>query len=292
MNWKTGLRSMVNMAGRVIGPERALQLEAQLRFKKRIDIDNPMTLSDKICYLEFRQPNELRALCSDKYEVRRYVESKGLSEFLVPLIGCYSSADEIDFGSLPNQFVLKATFGCQMNLICEDKDKLDVSLAYKTVNGWIKKGFNRSALEPHYSRLERRVICERFLGGAQGMVDYKFHCINGKPEFILVCSERNMGVKLNLYDLDWNPIDGLNERRKNRKTMEKPSKLDDMIRISSVLAEDFEFARVDLYQIGENIFFGELTFTPNGGMLSNFTHEFDLAMGSKMHIESLNTKCS
>ena len=144
MNWKTGLRSMVNMAGHVIGPERALRLEARLRFKKRIDIDNPMTLSDKICYLEFRRPNELRALCSDKYEVRRYVESKGLSEFLVPLIGCYSSANEIDFGCLPNQFVLKATFGCQMNLICEDKDALDVSLAYKTVDGWINKGFNRS----------------------------------------------------------------------------------------------------------------------------------------------------
>lgn len=285
MQLKTLARLAVNRMALIIGAENALKIEAGIRFHKKINIDHPITLSDKICYLEFREDNPLVTQCSDKYDVREFVRSKGLENILVPLIGVYNDVEEINFDVLPNQFALKATFGCKMNLICSDKSKLDVDLARKKIDEWLKKGFNRNALEPHYNKIKKRIICERYLEGVDTILDYKIHCFNGKPKFILVCSERNKGLRLNLYDLNWSPINEICGKHKPNKQIEKPTCLNDMLQIAETLAGDFDFVRVDLYQINQKIYFGELTFTPDGGMLSYYTREFDREMGSQLSIK-------
>ena len=50
-------------------------------------------------------------VCVDKYRVRSYVESKGLSEILNTCYGVYSTAEEIVFNKLPKSFVIKTTDG-------------------------------------------------------------------------------------------------------------------------------------------------------------------------------------
>lgn len=289
MNSKALVRLLVNYMARVFGSENMLILETRFRFKKTIHIDKPITLSDKICYLEFRTDNPLTVMCSDKYEVRGYVKSKGLERLLVPLIGdVYDCVEQIDFQSLPEQFVLKATYGCQMNLICEDKSRLDIVKTKRVVKGWLSRGFNRDILEPHYRTIKRRIICEMFLEGSDGIIDYKIHCLNGAPIFILVCSERSKGLCLNLYDLQWNPIHEIIGKHLNNKEIQKPSGLDEMIEASKVLSEDFEFVRVDFYEINGNVYFGELTFTPDGGILSYFSKDFDQKMGAKLILKEIH----
>lgn len=285
MKIKRFARSIINVISKIIGAENELKIEAAIRFNKKININHPNTLTDKICYLEYRKSDKLTIQCSDKYEVRKFVKSKGLESILVPLIGdVYSSFDEIDFDSLPRKFVIKATFGCKMNIICTDKSELDYNSTKKTIEHWLKNGFNREYLEPHYKYIQRRIICEKFLEDADTILDYKIHCINGQPEFILVCSERNRDLKLNLYDLEWNPIDEIIGKHKNNKEIPKPTMLKEMIEIAKKLAVDFAFVRVDLYQIRQKIYFGELTFTPDGGILSYFSPKFDLEMGKKLKL--------
>lgn len=291
MRIKSFIRLLINNIANIIGAENALKIEAKIRFHKDINLECPKTLSDKICWLEFKTDNSLVVQCSDKYEVRQFVKEKGLEDILVPLVGdVYDDAQKIDFDILPNAFVLKATYGCQMNLICPDKTKLDITKARTIVSRWLKKGFNRNALEPHYGKIKKQVICEEFLEGAESIIDYKIHCLNGNPRFVLVCSERNCGLKLNLYDLDWNRIEAIRGKHYNDAEIERPSRLNDMIEISRKLAEDFDFVRVDLYQIGEKIYFGELTFTPDGGMLSYYTEEFDYKMGQELQLTKRREK--
>ena len=286
MNLKYIIRSVLNKVSKNIGPENILKAEAFLRFHKIINIDNPKTLSDKICYLEFRTHDDLIIKCSDKYEVRDYIKAKGYEKILVPLIGdYYTNPDDIDFSSLPNQFVLKATFGCKMNIICSDKNKLDVNAVKKTMNDWMKNGFNREFLEPHYQYIRKRIICENYLEDAENIVDYKIHCFNGKPMFILVCSDRKKDLKLNIYDLNWKPIHEIIGPHLNTKEISRPEKLDEMLEIADHLSEDFPFVRVDLYQIKGKIWFGELTFTPDGCILSYFSKKFDNEMGSLLVID-------
>ncbi len=277
------IRRFENAVCRVFGAETVLRLEARIRFHKKINIGSPTTLSDKICYLEFREKDDLRVQCSDKYAVRRYVSDKGLSEILVPTYGeAYESFDDIDFDELPSKFVIKARHGCQMNLICTDKNTLDLDEARKSVNKWFTEGFNRSNLEPHYSKIPKGIIIEKYLENADTIKDYKIHCFNGNPEFILVCSERTTGLRLNLYDLDWDPIKKIIGKHKNIKEISKPMCLDKMIEIGKKLSEDFKFVRVDLYEINGEVYFGELTFTPDGGMLSYFAPDFDKEMGKRL----------
>lgn len=88
--------------------------------------------------------NKLKIQCSDKYAVRSYVKEKGLEHILVPLCGGpYEHIGEVDLASLPSAFVLKATHGCAMNIICNDKEKLDIEQTKKHCFS----GFKRITIE-------------------------------------------------------------------------------------------------------------------------------------------------
>lgn len=287
---RSALRVITDRAAIIVGPQTVIQLEAKFRFKKSIDIKHPRKLSEKLCYLEYNVNNPLKTNCSDKYSVRKYVETKGLGHHLVPLEGGpYSSTSQIDFTSLPQRFVIKATFGCKMNHICLDKSETEIQMIKKEADRWIHRGFERRHLEPHYGKLKRRLIIEEYLDAPGGIIDYKFHCFHGKPEFVLVCSDRgdDGSLTLNLYDASWNPIYEIQGIHKTDKVIERPSKLNVMLAICERLSSDFDFVRVDLYQVEEEVYFSELTFTPDGGILSYYTDKFDTYAGGLLRLETL-----
>ena len=119
--------------------------------------------------------------------------------------------------------------------------------------------------------------------------------MNGKPSFILVCGDRIVEVgkgtslSLYLYDIQWNPIDGLigyHTEVPGCGTVPKPQKLDEMLEIARKLSEDFDVVRVDLYEVDGAIWFGELTFTPANGVFPNYMQEFLEAEGKKLIISA------
>lgn len=278
-------RIMLYFGTALFGIKFMKQFDAKVRFGRKLNLDTPKTLSDKICYLELNNSNSVTIKCTDKYEVRKYVSSKGYKELLVPLYGdVYESEKEVDFDKLPNKFVLKATHGCEMNIICKDKTQLNYKQCRKIMKRWLKSKFWRGCLEPHYLSIPHRIICEKYLEDSDSIIDYKIHCSNGIPQFILACSERARGVKLNLYDTNWNPIRELQGHHKNNKEIPRPKKLDEMLKISRDLARDFKFVRVDLYEISGKVYFGELTFTPATGVLPNMTDRFLENQGTLLNL--------
>ena len=46
-----------------------------------------------------------------------------------------------------------------------------------------------------------------------------------------------------------------------------------MKHIAETLSADFDFVRVDLYDTGKQVYFGELTFTPNSSLLTFWTKD-------------------
>jgi hypothetical protein len=72
----------------------------------------------------------------------------------------------------------------------------------------------------------------------------------------------NQYQKTNHYDTDWNLI----LEPELDFVVPKPKKLDDMLRMSRKLAENFEFVRIDFFYDSEDkIYFSEFTFTPKAG---------------------------
>lgn len=280
MNAKNIYRAFLNGSTAAFGAPFTKQMDALLRFQRKINLKSPKTLADKLCRMELFTENEQIIRCSDKYAVREYVAEKGLEDILVPLCGPVVSApEEFDFDRLPDRFAMKAAHGCDMNLICEDKRSLPKEKAAALVEKWLHENYPRACIEPHYLKIPHRVIFEQFLQDSDSIIDYKFHCFHGVPDFVLVCGSRASGVQKRLYTLDWQPIDAMVGREKGSHEFCRPAGLERMIEISRTLSADFDFVRVDLYDIQGKIYFGELTFSPASGVLPNFSKAFLLEKG-------------
>ena len=229
-------------------------------------------------------------MCTDKIEVRKYVAKKGLSSILIPVLGeGYRSFDEIDFEKLPKSFVIKASHGCKMNYVVTNKSKLDKEKCEITIQNWLNTTYGTYSVEPHYKDIPHRIYIEEYLGEADKLVDYKFHCMNGIPRFVLTCSNRHsngdraMQVTRHLYDMEWNQLNGIVGNEEN-SYIEKPLHFEEMKEIATILSKDFKFVRVDLYEVEGKIYFGELTFTPAHCVFAHFTDEFIQNMGKYLDI--------
>lgn len=285
---RTIYRACLNAASTTFGTKRAKTLDARVRFGRRLNLDDPKTLADKVSWLELYGNQERMARLTDKYAVREFVASRGLVDTLVPLAGGpWNDVMEIDTDALPDAFVLKATHGCEMNYIVRDKGVLDETDMLACARRWLVEDYPRACVEPHYRLIPHRLYAEEYIGGFSGdVVDYKFHCVNGEPAFVLTCSERRSkgGLRLNLYDLDWQPIDGLQGSEANNREIARPSLLMEMIDVSRMLARGFDFVRVDLYEHEGKVFFGEMTFSPASGVFGSFTDEFVDYWGNRLRI--------
>ena len=294
MNIKMLYAKVLGRISAIMGVDVAKKFDAQLRFHKKLNLKNPTTLSDKVTYIELHEQSPLAPSCTDKYAVRKYVEDKGLGGTLVPMAGGpWSKVEEIDFSALPDSFAIKATHGCKMNYLVPDKAKMNIEQCRKEMTRWIATTYGGYSMELHYLTIPHRIYAEKYLENANQLIDYKIHCLNGKPEFILVCSDRKangdaaMQVTLDLFNLEWNHIPELipsGSEVAGDGSMPKPQKLDEMIDIARRLSEDFKFVRVDLYELDGKVYFGELTFSPGNCVLPYFTHKFDLEMGQKLQI--------
>lgn len=284
----------LKMISSLFGIDAAKKFDTSFRFHKKLDLKNPKKLSEKVTYIELHEPRDKITECTDKYAVRKYVEEKGYQKILVPLVGGpWSAVSEINFDLLPNSFALKATHGCKMNLIVQNKKELNLISCRKELKKWLKVTYGTYSVEPHYFKIPHRLYAEKYLENADSLIDYKIHCLNGNPQFILVCSNRkangnaSMQVTLDLFDLQWNQIPeiiGTKGEVAGKGIISKPDQLDEMINIAKVLSKDFKFVRVDLYELEGKIYFGELTFSPACCVFPYFTEKFDKAMGEKLSI--------
>ena len=280
----------------VLGIDAAKKFDTRLRFHRRLDLRNPQSLAEKVCYIELHDQSPLASYCTDKLAVRDYVKSKGLESILVPVVGNgggYSCIDEIDFSELPCSFVLKATHGCKMNYFVPDKSKMNVQDCKKEMKRWLRTTYGTYSMEPHYIPIPHRIYAEKYLCEMKNVVDYKFHCLNGKSEFVLVITDRHvdgdspMKVTIDAFDMEWNPIYevvGSGAEIPGSGKVAKPSLFEEMKNVAVRLSEDFKFVRVDLYQIENRVYFGELTFSPAGCVFAYLSEKFLNEMGSKLEI--------
>lgn len=245
-------------------------------FGKCIDLDNPKTLDEKIQWLKLNTyfNNQLVTDCADKYKVRAYVEKCGCGEILNELYGVYDDPAEINWESLPDKFVLKWNFGCGQNFICRDKSKYDEKDVKKMLKYWKKayKTFYRERSEMQYRDIKPKIICEKLIESESGDLpkDYKLYCFNGVPDCALVCTERLSAGHANYYffDKEWNL------KRYNKMgleapvdfTLPEPENYKKLFYYAAILSKPFPFVRVDFYLEKGIITFGELTFTPAGGV--------------------------
>ena len=236
---------------------------------------HPRDFCEKLLLYGLKNKNNvLFRQCADKASVRDYVIAKGYTEILNEVYGVYDMVEEIPFDTLSNQFVLKITNASGYNIICTDKKKLDIKKTKEQLKQWLVEsdGFGFESGEWQYAYTKPRILAEKYLSnlGESSLVDYKFNCFRGNVYSCLIAYNRSTDdphgdVCLDLYDKDFNLTEAVKPIwHKKRKTYPKPKTYTQMLEIASKLSEDFDYVRVDLYEIEDSVLFGELTFAPNG----------------------------
>lgn len=255
-----------------ISPVLNTRVHFYRKFGRKLDIVTPHTLNEKILKLKFEGNNPLVKKCADKYTVREYVAEVGCAELLVPLIDVYDSVDEIRWEELPDKFAMKWNFGCGYNIICSNKAEFNEREMLRKMKMWErKKNYYLLYSEMQYKDVDKKIIVEKYLDNGTSKLpeDYKFYCMNGVCRTVMVCKEREIGRRAKYFWLDrqWKLLPYSKEAIENpEEDIPKPACLEKAIEYAEKLAKNFKFVRVDLYIIGDNVFFGELTFTPAGGM--------------------------
>ncbi len=270
-------------------PTALVKMRYYAYFRKFPNLKEPKNMNEKILFMKLYTDTSRWTELADKYKVREYVEDCGLGKYLIPLIGMWTDVNEIDFDKLPDAFIFKANNGVGKSelLMVKDKNDLDVAHTRKFLDELLKrKHVGVLSGEPHYRNMKPCIIAEELLpseDGEKSPVDYKIYCVNGKAKYIWVCSDRDSnGTAVMTYDRDWNPRPDLcvfDSRYREGKVRQKPSNLDEMLNVAETLVKPFPFVRLDLYNINGKIYFGEMTFTPFGGMINFHSQEFIDEMG-------------
>ena len=277
---------------RFVPDKTMIKLQYRIKTGRKLNLKNPHTFSEKIQLYKLKYRDPLMHRCVDKYEVRKYVEEKGLKDILVPLYGRYDNVKQIDLDNLPEQFVLKTTNGGGgFNIfICNDKSTVSKKVVAKKLKCKTVKS-RTGGREWAYYGLKPGIVAEKLLVNSEnpyaGINDYKFFCYNGKPQYVLVDSDRYIRHKMNFYDLDWNTLNVSCGYPSNEKTIPKPVNFDKMVEIAKTLSSDFPFVRVDLYNIEGQIYFGELTFYPCSGYVQFEPDYFNELFGEKIDLERI-----
>lgn len=259
------------------------------RYGEWPDLRNPGGFNEKLQWLKLHR-NPDHPMKADKYRVRGFVAKKIGEKYLVPLLGAWENANDIDFASLPDKFVLKCNHNSGGGMvICRDKSKLDVDAVRKKLNRQLKIDYSLNCREWHYGKIKPMVIAEEFLEDKANhgiLVNYKFFCFSGEPKFLHteiseVGPAGKGNLKLTVRDLEWNVMPF---RRPDHEQLpfdcEKPKEFSEMVALARKLSANEPFVRVDLYSVGGRVYFSELTMFPGGGESKYEPPEWEERIGS------------
>ena len=289
---KTFARIRLMMLASAVSPVLNTQLNFLMKTGRLGDLREPESFSEKLSWLKLNRyaDDPLVRRCADKRLVRDYVEEKGLGHMLIPLIGVYKHPEDIPWEELPESFALKWNFACGFNLICRDKQKLDIPAAVKRLKKWEKTKFWLYYAEFQYKNIERYILCEQFLDHDEneGLLDYKFYCFHGRPLAVLVVARYENGDKAAmLMSPEWEVLSDIPSRYEKSIVPPRPEGLEEMLRAAEVLSRPFPFVRVDLYEHEGKALFGELTFTPGAGVGPSETDIDGKSMGELIELRDI-----
>lgn len=248
-----------------------------------LDLENPKTFNEKLQWLKLYDRKPIYTTMVDKYEAKKYVADVIGEEYIIPTLGVWDSFDDIDFDKLPEQFVLKCTHDSGGLVICRDKSKLDMEHARKKIERCLKRSYYWPGREWPYKNVTPRIIAEAYMENEKigELRDYKLFSFNGEVKVFKIDYDRFKNHRANYYTPDgellrFGEIVCPPDFDRNIKL---PRMKDKMIALAKELSVGHPFMRVDFYEIGDKIYFGELTLYPASGLGPFEPKEWDLKLG-------------
>lgn len=261
--------------------------------RKRLNLKNPKTFNEKLQWLKLYDRKPIYTTMVDKYAAKDYVAERIGEEYIIPTLGVWDSFDDIDFDSLPDQFVLKCTHDSGTFIICRDKTTFDQESAKERLARALKRDYYSQSREWPYKNVKPRIIAEKYMEDTVTgeLRDYKFFCFNGIPKILFVATERqsvDSETKFDFFDMDFNHLDVRNGHPNAKTPPSKPACFEEMKRLAKILSADIPHLRVDFYEINGRVYFGELTFYHWSGLVPFDPPHWDVTFGEWIELPAIS----
>lgn len=300
MNVKTAFRLLINdrrlflstMFGKLnnrgfwrwLSDKTFLRIDYWLRLGRKLDLKNPQAFNEKLQWLKLYDHRPEYITMVDKVAVKEYVAERIGLNFIIPTLGVWEKSEDIDWDSLPDQFVLKWNHDSGSIVICKDKTTFDRDAAIEKLSYGAKVNGFWFGREWPYKGVRPVLLAEKYMEDESSsvLVDYKFMCFNGKSRCCFTCTNRfsEEGLKVTFYDNDWNIMPFERSHPRETTPINQPYSYEKMKAAAEKLSEGLPFARIDFYEINKRPYFGEITLYPGSGYEAFQPEEWDYTMGS------------
>lgn len=257
------------------------------------NLKHPIGYNEKLQWLKLHDKHPEYSILVDKYRVREVIKEKLGDGYMFPLLGHWNSFDDIDFSTLPNEFVLKCNHDSGSVRIIKDKSALSEQDWRELRNFYtssLKHNFYYAGREYPYKDVKPCIIAEQLMhdknGDPGGIKDYKFFCFDGKPVLMLYVSGRQTEKHEDYFDMDynWHP-EILNGWTPSKVCPPKPTNFDEMKHLCEILSQGMRHVRMDFYDIDGKLYFGEFTFFSGGGFELFHPDEVERKLGDLIKID-------
>lgn len=271
----------------LFGPKKLIMNYYKQRFGHEYDFENPKTFMEKINTRKASQ-DKLLTTCADKIKVRDYVADKIGDKYLIPQYFTAKRLTSKLYDEMPNECIIKTASGSSTLEIVRDKSKLNKKEFIKTIRKYQKVKFHYIWGEMFYKNIKNNVICEKLLLTKDNKIptDIKVHCFRngGNTKFYIQLDFDRFGDhRRNYYDKNFKLLKIKEQCENYKDKVKKPKNWDKILKLAKKLSEDFEYVRVDFYDMEDQVYFGELTFAHNAGLTEFHPEIWNKKFGNYWH---------
>lgn len=266
---------------------RAMLVGRYVRVFRRLPrLLRPRTFTENVLVKLLFDRDPKLALFADKFAVRTYVaETLGGEQNLTTLYAAVDRPEEIGHLSLPNRFIMKPNHLSGQVKVVKDLTAIQRAELEALAASWLRRNYGLEHGEWAYRDIRPRVLFEELLEfEGRPPTDYRFYCFSGEPRLLAVIRDKLGPDPTNTrYDAEFRmlPVRVVDSLSRHVAVQgEPPPNYRDMLEIARRLSAGTDFLRVDLYNLGGRIVFGELTNYPAGGLSKFDPASFDETLGS------------
>lgn len=269
---------------KMFSDETYLKIMYRLYLGFPLNLKNPKRFTEKIQWLKIYGRTPINVVMADKYAVKEYIKEHIGEQYVIPLLGVWDRPEDIDFSKLPERFVIKCNHNSGTGIyICRDKSQMDERAVRKGLRKGLRQDYYLASREKAYV-IPRKIIAEEYMEDAetQELRDYKFFCFDGKPEILYIATGRQKvgkSLTFDFFDMDYNHLPFTNSHPNAKTTPEKPKCFEEMKQLASKLSMGLPHVRIDFYEVNGRVYFGEFTFSHDGGLTPFQPDEWDYKLG-------------
>ncbi|MBM7453033.1 hypothetical protein JN09_000352 [Acholeplasma morum] len=284
----------VNLIFKMIPDRIAVKMTYKFVTKRKLNLSEPKRFTEKIQWYKLNYRNPLMTICADKYKVKSYLSSKGFDDYIIKTYQVLDRIEDMNLNLLPQSFIIKSNNGSGDNIVVRDKRNINLKEIHETAKKWKSTSTINIGKEWAYKKIKHKIVIEQFLDDREDnetdLRDYKVLCFHGKAEVVWVDFNRSTNHRRNFYTPQMVLIDIKSDKpNEEKKIISNSKEIEEILRISEIIAQDFPFVRVDYYITkSKKIYLGEITFYPWSGNIKFEPDSFDFYLGNLLQINCIN----